>query len=242
MKHVLAYLIAAGLMISGSSARARSLLDDPRLAPVRSGLSLVLSDLSRRGIDASPVRSKIREGLAKRVPAARLLQVVRRQGGYLREGNEVLQRMYGRKVPAGLLRAYSDARLSGVVRNRLTGLLKLLKTKNNRRWAVRMVDVLTDLVARRYSISATYGMIIKLVRKSRFKQVLQLRGTLVRLRKRYGLSVSTAGIILYKALVSNGVDLPRAVVSLSRHLPAVRQPATPTGTTTPSTSGEGHRP
>jgi hypothetical protein len=213
---------------------------DKRLASIKAPLEALMARLERKGIDTGPLRSKLREGLAKGVGPRRLLQVVTRYGAHLIEGDRVTRRTYKRKVPQGLPRAYADARLAGVQRKRLERLLKVLSPKHRRLHAVVAVDALTDLLARGHLSQAAYGMVLGLARKGRFKDILKLRGILARVRKRYGLSLPRAGVELQKALIQTDAHLPAALDRLDRELP-VADPATSTRGVSPAAPGRGGR-
>ncbi len=226
--------------VRAASGAPRAPRDDERLAAIRAPLSALMARLQKQGIDVTPLHSKVREGLAKGVPPRRLLQVVRRYGDHLAEGDRVVRRLYKRKRPRGVVRAYADARLAGVKRKPLGRLLKIVTPQPRRPHAVVTVDALTDLLSRGYLTRAAYRMVLELARKGRFEDILRLRGTLARVRKRFGLSAPRAGVELQKALDQASADLPRALDRLDQQLPVV-DPATSTRGVPTSSPGRGSR-
>jgi hypothetical protein len=123
-------------------------LTDPRLAGVRAALATALDDVDRQGLPRELLVAKIREGLAKGVPAARILAVVQA----MREGlgqhrARVRARLGPRILPPGLLRALLEAQQAGVPTAATDALLDGLGRRGpqGHESLRRATEVLTDL-------------------------------------------------------------------------------------------------
>jgi hypothetical protein len=114
--------------------------DDARLAPVRAQLDQLLSAAAHDGVPESILIDKLREGLAKNVPPARLVEVVR---GYESRLAEAVT-LAGPSAPS-LLKALAEARAAGVEARELSPLLAASGDASRR---TRALDVLTDLAQR----------------------------------------------------------------------------------------------
>ena len=90
---------------------------------------------------------------------------------------------------------FPSARLAGVDAALLQRTLQSLRTRTRRRFAVRVVDTLSDLTARGYGGSDFGPMVEGLVRRGRLKQTLRLRAALERITRRYGLSRTQSALL-----------------------------------------------
>jgi hypothetical protein len=119
-----------------------TLPSDPRLSTVRADLSQVVDQTYQAGLPADMLVAKIQEGLAKNVPPARIVMVVRGLAADLTAAKTFAATVVKAPSPS-LLRALVDAKAAGVQWKDTTA---LLKTNDS----VKAIQVLTDLAARGY--------------------------------------------------------------------------------------------
>lgn len=136
------------------------------------GLDDAIGAAEAEGLPVDGLRNKVREGRAKRVPEARIEQVVRRLAGLLREEHGWLQQAAEgphkvaaakkAQVPRGLWMAVAEARLSGVS----SEALRAVVTTRQRLApadvvpAMRRIDALVDLQVRGYPVDkGTVGLV-----------------------------------------------------------------------------------
>src|SRR5216110_248060 len=106
--------LVLGLLLSAAEAAPPATLpQDARLEPVRARLESLVARTNQAGLPADLVVSKVREGLAKGVPAERIEAAANR----LAESLELARRFVAerRSGPApALVRALAEARSAGV--------------------------------------------------------------------------------------------------------------------------------
>src|SRR5262245_14922301 len=90
-----------------------TLPSDPRLSTVRADLSQVVDQTYQAGLPADLLVAKIQEGLAKNVPPARIVMVVRTLATDLTAAKTFAATVVKSPSPA-LLRALVDAKAAGV--------------------------------------------------------------------------------------------------------------------------------
>jgi hypothetical protein len=198
------WLSSAILLVTlAGAASAQTALDDARLQPAAGELRGVFQQAVQDGVPDELLADKVREGLAKGVPPARIAQVVR--------GLE--QALARARVEAGsaagkeLLKAIVDAHAAGVG---APALKPLLGTPAR----ARAVEVLTDLAQRGYPSEATAQLVARI--GARDAAALEhLAGQLERARTDSGLSYVEAVDTLNRA-TGQGASLERALQAL-RH-------------------------
>ncbi len=154
-------LLFALLFFGSWPARAANLPGDARLAPVRGALESVVDGAARDGLPESLLVDKIREGLAKGVPAPRIAVVVRALADSLAAARaEALPRTVGAPSPQ-LLKAIVDARALGAK----TELTELLTATRGLPTQTRAVEVLGDLAQRGYPTAAAARAIADFARR-----------------------------------------------------------------------------
>jgi hypothetical protein len=132
------------LCLWGGLAVAAPLPPDARLDGERAALQALVDAAEHDGLPLELLTAKIREGLAKGVPAARITGAVRLLAAGLRDArNEALSAIP--KPPAALLKAIVDAHALGVDRPSLALVLKAAAASGASS-ATRAVEVLGDLV------------------------------------------------------------------------------------------------
>src|SRR5213593_4237267 len=131
-------------VLGWATVHAASLLDDPRLAPVRVELQAALHKAAQAGVPEQLLVDKVREGLAKNVPAPRLLSAVRALEASLEEAQQLASsRLHATPLP--LLRAIAEARAGGAS---LAEVGVVLDAAHDASRATRAVSALSDLLAR----------------------------------------------------------------------------------------------
>lgn len=214
-----AQLTISGILLLGLGGSTRAdIIDHQHLSQIRTDLVVLTARLKAAQIDPEPLLDKAREGVVKRVPASRILQVLRQLAGHLQDGRRALARLYGHRLPRGLLSAWGAARLAGVDAALLQRVLAKLSGAARKRWAVRMVDTVTDLSSRGYQVSEIGPVVEGLVRHRRYRQVLRLRATLEGIARRHGLNRLQSARVLHRALRQRGT-MRAALRHLQRHLP-----------------------
>jgi hypothetical protein len=136
------WCIALALLL----ASARSLgapPDDARLASVSAELTATYTAASRDSVPESILSDKVREGLAKGVPAARIALVVRDLERALADA-ERQAAPHVTLPPATLLKAMVAARTAGAARDDLDGLLRQNAARGTAA-VERALDVVVDL-------------------------------------------------------------------------------------------------
>ena len=107
--------LAAKVAVALTVAQAVVLPDDPRLGPVRPQLEELVSRVTRAGLPADLVVSKVREGLAKGVAPERIEAAAARLTDSLQAaGKFVAERRPGAPPATELIRALAEAHLAGL--------------------------------------------------------------------------------------------------------------------------------
>jgi hypothetical protein len=136
------------LLLSGSALGA--LLEDPRLAAVKPELTSTWALAARDGVPETILDDKLREGLAKNVPAARLALVLQSLEIALAEAVKLTA---GVPQPSpGLLKAIVEARSAGAPPRELELLIHAGAARGSVA-LMRAVDVVTDLSQRGFPTS-----------------------------------------------------------------------------------------
>src|SRR5689334_5856718 len=107
---------ALAVLMLARTSRAAGLPDDPRLAPARAELQAIVDDAERVGLPASLLVDKIREGLAKGIPAARIVGVTRTLRTAFESARSEASQHFRLAIPPGLLKAIVDAHALGAQR------------------------------------------------------------------------------------------------------------------------------
>ena len=130
------------------SQAARSLPDDPRLQSVRPRLEQLVNKTADDQLPADLLVSKVREGLAKGVPAERIEAATQRLAeGLVAARQFVTARHPEVSPPVELVRALAEARLAGVD---LAAADPIVRGSRPTADTARAVAVLTDLSLRGY--------------------------------------------------------------------------------------------
>lgn len=158
-------------------------------------LKKLVAGARAEGLPVAPLESKIREGAAKRIPAARIEGVVRTLVGHMRTSRTWLGKG-GKKVRPAVLVAVSQARLSGVPQKQLQQLVK----PGSKVGVSRRVDSMVDLHARGYR----GGAVVDLVRQVKPGELPVLGKTVDAVRRRTGQTRDLAARSLADALGRGG--------------------------------------
>jgi hypothetical protein len=153
-----------GLMLLSGGALGALPSDDPRLASVKSELASTWASAARDGVPETVLEDKLREGLAKNVPAARLLQVLQGLETALAEA----ERLSARDVPhppAALLKALVEARSAGAQARDLELLVHAGASRSGAA-LVRAIDVVTDLSQRGFPPAAASHTVATVLAKN----------------------------------------------------------------------------
>jgi len=141
-------------------------------------LETLLSQTAKEGLPVAPLRSKIKEGRAKRIPEVRIKMVVQQLVNHMRTARTRLQRGK-RPVPAQTLVSVAQARLAGVSADQLHILVKPGQGPG----AHRRVDSLVDLHTRGYRGKS----VVRLVQRVHQHDLPVLGKTTEVVRKKTGL-------------------------------------------------------
>jgi hypothetical protein len=180
-----------------SSVEAAGLPADARLDPVRGRLEGLIQRADGAGLPSEMMVSKVREGLAKGVDAARIEAAVVRLSENLEAAQQyVVARQPGRP-PASLVRAVAEARSAGVP---MTAVDRLVRAR--RPELQRAVEVITELSLRGYP-SERAGVVVESVLARDARALDRVPGTLETIRQDYALSHTEAVDALARGLASS---------------------------------------
>jgi hypothetical protein len=140
------YLLLVPVMLALPIASVATAAQEPdplsRLDPTsRYAIEVMMDSAGRVGLPPEALLSKTLEGIRKGVPSARVVQVVRRYFGLLRDARTAL----GPEATLDELTAAAGALLAGVDQ---PSLAKLRSSRKNNRSILTALVVLTDLVSR----------------------------------------------------------------------------------------------
>jgi hypothetical protein len=133
------------------AAAAAPLPADPRLATERARLQAIVDGAEHDGLPAELLAAKVREGLAKNVPPARIAQAVGVLAGALRQARGEAAPIV-QQPSAALLQAIVEAHALGATRADVESLLRVSGAKGAP-LATRAVEVLGDLLQRGFPTS-----------------------------------------------------------------------------------------
>ena len=143
---VMARTLLIALLLAGGVARAEGpAVDDARLGAAAAEVHATLDGAVRAGLPAELLADKVREGLAKGVPPARIAGVVAGLADALGHARAEAQPLVGGAAPAALLKAIVEAHAAGAGAADLATVLKAGGRE-------RAVEVLTDLLQRGYPV------------------------------------------------------------------------------------------
>lgn len=140
-------LLIASLILVARGAFAEAPLDDARLGAAASEVHAIVDQAGRDGLPADLVADKVREGLAKGVPPARIVVVLRGLARALVTARSEAQPFAGAAPPRGLLKAIVEAHAGGAGAKDVDTVLRAGGRE-------RAIGVLTDLVQRGYPAAA----------------------------------------------------------------------------------------
>jgi hypothetical protein len=169
---------------------------DGRLGPARPQLQELVDRAAAAGLPAEVLVGKVREGLAKGVDPARIVQATQR----LLDGLDAAQRSVSLRrpglPPAPLVRAVAEAKLAGVAP---VAVEPLLAPERPEPTARRAVEVVTELALRGYPAERAVTVVSSVL--SRDAHALdRLPATLETIRHDYALSPSEAADALARGL------------------------------------------
>jgi hypothetical protein len=143
-----------------AQAGAMALPADPRLDPVRPRLEALVTRSAEAGLPAELLVSKVREGLAKGVPADRIEAAAGRMAeGLAAAQGFVRERHPSVTPPPELVRALAEARMAGV---ELATLDPVVRGPRPGPATARAVEVLTDLSLRGYPAGRALALVTEL--------------------------------------------------------------------------------
>jgi hypothetical protein len=177
-----------------------------RAEPAGTDLDGLVARAATDGLPTEPLRSKIQEGRAKKVPERRIQAVVQQLVRHMHRARHWLRK--GKKpVSPQLLAAVGQARLAGVPEQAL----RTLAPPGSGPRAALQVDTLADLHTRGYREAAA----MELVRRVRRTDLPALGASLDGLRRRAELTHAEAADALLKAVRNRNQSLHRAMQSVS---------------------------
>ncbi|HZS39687.1 MAG TPA: hypothetical protein VFF06_22800 [Polyangia bacterium] len=143
-------------------ALAAPLPADARLGGAeRVELQALVDDAAQKGLPDALLADKVREGLAKNVPAPRIVQAVRALASSLESARVEAQPHVVGAPSAALLKAIVDARALGAG----AAVITVLASSKTPATQTRAVEVLADLAQRGYPIQASARTIAEIVRR-----------------------------------------------------------------------------
>jgi hypothetical protein len=201
-------------------AQAAVLPTDPRLEPVRPQLEQVVQRMTASGLPAEVVVSKVREGLAKGVPADRIAAAAGRLAENLQTARTFLAERRPGAAPAELVRALAEARLAGV---ELAAADPVVRGGRPAPETARAIEVITDLSLRGYPSSRAAGLVHDVLARDA-ASVGRLPATLEVLRREQALSHGETVDALARGLQAGG-SLEQASVRAADERSKGRGPA-----------------
>jgi hypothetical protein len=145
---MIARWLAIATLCAGAVVHAEpSALDDVRLSGVSRELRAVVDRASVNGLPTELLLDKVREGLAKGVPAARIATVVRGLGESLGHARVEAQPYVSSPSPS-LLKAIVEAHAAGAGTAEVVSILRATGQERE-----RALQVLTDLAQRGYPVA-----------------------------------------------------------------------------------------
>jgi hypothetical protein len=194
------WLLITSVILIGRVVFADAPIDNAPLGPGAADLGVIINQAKHDGLPAELIVDKVREGLAKGIPASQVMSVARGLLVALAHARAEAQPLIGVAPPPGLLKAIIEARTAGVASDSIVTLLRA----GGREQAVQ---VLTDLVQRGYPTLVAARTVGAL--SSHRDALEQLVGQAERLRLIEGASLSDA---LYTLVCANaqGLSLDRA--------------------------------
>lgn len=144
---VMARTLFIALLCWGGAAWAEApAMDDARLGASAAAVHATLDNATRAGLPAELIADKVREGLAKGVPPARIATVVAGLADALGHARAEAQPLVGGAPPAALLKAIVEAHAAGAGAADVATILRAGGRD-------RAVQVLTDLLQRGYPVA-----------------------------------------------------------------------------------------
>jgi hypothetical protein len=205
-------LFLLGRPTLGQAAPPSSLVEDARLGPARAELRASFDAALREQVPEALLTDKLREGLAKGVPAPRIAQVIAGLERALAAARaEALPLVAA--PPPGLLKAMVEAHAIGAARNDLASVLRAA-APHGPEAATRAVEVLTDLGQRGYPAGPASITVAQIARSSP-ASLAQLPAQAELLRSQRGASHAEALAALLRAS-AEGIPLDRAEQALRR--------------------------
>jgi hypothetical protein len=188
-------------------AFAEAPLSDARLQPAAAELRSIFAQAAQDGVPDELLSDKLREGLAKGVPPARIAQVLRSLEQALGRARREAGTLPGSPPPKELLKAIVDAHAAGVGSPELKPLLRPPAR-------TRAVEVLTDLAQRGYPAPPS-AQLVSQIAAHEPGALDRLVGEVERARADAGLTYVEAVDALARA-TGQGASLEHALSSL-RH-------------------------
>jgi hypothetical protein len=205
-------ILALALGGLGEGRAGAALPDDARLQPARAELEAAFSAAARAAVPESILVDKVKEGLAKGIPAVRIAQVVRTLEQSLAEAVS-LSTPHFTPPPASLLKAIAAARSVGVLGGELETLLKVGAGRGAKP-TTHALDVITDLAQHGYPTAVAVRAVTAVLNKNP-RALDQVAPFAQKLSTTKGVTRSDALDAIGRAAVE-GVGLDRASEALSR--------------------------
>jgi hypothetical protein len=154
--HIGGLTLVMGVFLgTAEAAPAASLPQDARLEPVRAHLETLIARTTEAGLPADLLVSKVREGLAKNVPANRIDSAASRLAESLAVARQFVAARRSEPAPE-LVRALAEASVAGVELAENDALVRGPRPAGE---AARAVEVLTDLTLRGYPTSRASSVV-----------------------------------------------------------------------------------
>jgi len=202
--------VALCLTFGFDSRPDQALPRDSALRPVRAELEEVVSELARDGLPTAMVIRKVREGVAKQIPAARVLAAARGVAAEVRLADRIVRKYYSRPGRRGqLIRAAVAAHRAGVP---LAGIDRIVGAAAQVDPAVSEAALFAaaDLAGRGYEADRTVRLVVELVgREQRAAELPRVLAVVEAARVTAGLSEGAA-LDAVTAAVEAGDELETA--------------------------------
>lgn len=190
-------LVMTMVLVMASAEAAPSLPADPRLDPARARIEQLVSRAEAGGLPAEMIVSKVREGLAKGVDAARIEAAAARLTDNLEAAQRYVAERRPGRPPVRLVRAVAEARQAGVSLAVVDPFIRGEKPEMQ-----RAVEVVTDLSLRGYPADRAARVVHNVAARDA-AALDRVWGTLETIRQDYTLSHGEAVDALARGLASS---------------------------------------
>ena len=199
-------LLLATVLLVAPLAHAGALPDDARIGAARVELQGLVDQAAKSGLPGDILIDKVREGLAKGVPATRILAAVRELSRSLDEAQRLV---ITRRAAApdrwtsspALLRAIAEARTGGASADHIAAVLAAASDGER---GISAVTALSDLIARSFPPAAAASAVVEVI--TRAPATIDQLGQKALERREEGASPETALRDVARTLADGGAS------------------------------------